>query len=193
MSFFQRMLAAQMKRLNTDSAMWAFPALVGFGWFLWPAIDYEWKMEMGLAPDPEAAMNRVYNAKLARMEAVKIAKQGGGGGGADGSGSLKVAAEKEEEEEQEEEEEGVEAEEEQEEVAAEEEEEKEGEAATGDDDVPAMEDGDADEEEAEEEEESELKFKPLYVPTKAKKLGPKEIWDNFTIKALNMSEDDDGT
>jgi hypothetical protein len=171
MSNFQRMLTTQVKRLSADSfdsLMWAFPITLGLGWFMWPALDYEWKMEMGFAPDPEAAMNKVYNAKLARMEALKIAKGGGI------SGALKDAvAEKDDDEEEEE--------------ATEEETEEESSDGNGDDDVPAAEDGDAEEDE----EEEEIKFKPLFVPTKAEKLGPKEIWDNFTIKALNMSEDDD--
>jgi hypothetical protein len=171
MSNFQRMLTTQVKRLSADSfdsLMWAFPITLGLGWFMWPALDYEWKMEMGFAPDPEAAMNKVYNAKLARMEALKFAKGGGI------SGALKDAvAEKDDDEEEEE--------------ATEEETEEESSDDNGDDDVPAAEDGDAEEDE----EEEEIKFKPLFVPTKAEKLGPKEIWDNFTIKALNMSEDDD--
>jgi hypothetical protein len=171
MSNFQRMLTTQVKRLSADSfdsLMWAFPITLGLGWFMWPALDYEWKMEMGFAPDPEAAINKVHNAKLARMEALKIAK-----GGSISSGALQDAvAEKDDDEEEEE--------------ATEEETEEESSVDDGDDDVPAAEDGDA-----EEEEEEEIKFKPLFVPTKAEKLGPKEIWDNFTIKALNVSEDDD--
>jgi hypothetical protein len=172
MSNFQRMLATQVKRLSADSfdsLMWAFPITLGLGWFMWPALDYEWKMEMGFAPDPEAAINKVHNAKLARMEALKIAK-----GGSVSSGALKDAfAEKDDDDEEEEE--------------ATEEETEDSPGEDGDDDVPAAEYGDAEEEE----EEEEIKFKPLFVPTKAEKLGPKEIWDNFTIKALNMSEDDD--
>lgn len=169
MSFFQRLLTSQAKRLNADSALWAFPGLVGLGWFLWPALDYEWKMEMGWAPDPEAGVNRVHNAKLARMEAAvqNAAKQGGSVSSSSGIALTGASAAKEEREE--------------EEVASEEEE-----------DVPAMEDGDDnDSSDDEEEEEQEIKIKPLYLPTKADKLTPQEIWDNFTVKALNMSEDDD--
>jgi hypothetical protein len=178
-SNFQRLLTAQLKRLNSDSLFWAFPAGLGFAWILWPALDYEWKMELGLAPDPEAVINRVYEQKLARMKAVQMAKTGG----TSVSSSALAAAAVEKDDDDEEEEEAV----------AEPEEEKEEEAAAeGDDDVPAMEDGDDEEEEEEEEEESaSIKIKPLYLPTKADKLGLDDIWDNFTIKAVNMSEDDD--
>eukprot|EP00984_Skeletonema_dohrnii_P017528 scaffold7995_cov91-Skeletonema_dohrnii-CCMP3373.AAC.4 len=35
---------------------WALPAGVGALWFVWPAVDDEWKMSMGLKADPEAAI-----------------------------------------------------------------------------------------------------------------------------------------
>lgn len=186
MSPFQRLLVAQLKRINGDAAYWAFPALLGFGWILWPALDYEWKMELGLAPDPEAAMNRVYEAKLARMEAAKITH---GTTTTTTTAGGKVTADAGDDGEEEDTEEESE---EEEEAAGDEPEEKDDEETAADDDVPAMEDGDAEEGDDDEEEEPEsIKFKPLYVPTKAAKLNMEEVWDNFTIKALNMSEDDD--
>ena len=167
-----RLLTAQLRQINTEQAFWAFPLLLGAGWVLWPALDYEWKMELGLAPDPEAVVNRVQLEKEQRL-AAKMKAGGGGGGGA------QAAAEEEEEEE----EEAAAAEEEEEEaapVAAADEQEEE--------DVPAMEDGDAEEESSSEEEESEEEeaeeapVPPLYLPTKADKLSPQDVWDNFTIK-----------
>ena len=102
-----RLLTAQLRQINTEQAFWAFPLLLGAGWVLWPALDYEWKMELGLAPDPEAVVNRVQLEKEQRL-AAKMKAAGGGGG-------AQAAAEEEEEEE---EEEAAAAEEEEEEEAA---------------------------------------------------------------------------
>ena len=66
--------------------------------------------------------------------------------------------------------------------------EKEEEAEEEEEDKGADED-EGDEEE--EEEESKPPVKPLYIPTKGEKLSKQEMWDNFTIKALKMTEDDD--
>jgi hypothetical protein len=144
---------------------------------------------MGWAKDPEADMNRVYEAKLKRMEAAMK--------GSTGSGKA-IKADKEEDEE-EEEEEAAPAEDDDEEggaAPAEDAEEKEGE----EEDVPAAEDGDEEEEEGaaaagdeegDEDEESALQVAPLYLPTKGKKLSMQEVWDNFTVKAVKYGEDDD--
>ena len=32
---------------------WAFTVIVGGGWFIWPAIDEEWKNQFGLGEKPE--------------------------------------------------------------------------------------------------------------------------------------------
>lgn len=42
---------------------WAGPLAAGALWFVWPAVDDEWKMEMGLMADPEAAMKAAEAAK----------------------------------------------------------------------------------------------------------------------------------
>jgi len=164
-SAFTRLLTSQLKQINKDFIFWAFPALVGAGWVIWPAIDYEWKMEMGWAPDPEATINRVQAEKEQRY-------------------ALKAKSKPAEEEE--EEEAAAAAEEEEAPAAEEEEEEEESEEAAAPmdfEDVPAMEDGDEEEEEKEEEEEAEeAPVPPLYLPTKADKLTPQDVWDNFTLK-----------
>ena len=172
-----RLVTKQLTKINKDVLFWTFPGLVTLGWVLWPCIDYEYKMELGLVPDPEAAINRVQAEKDQRL-AAKMKSQPA------------VSSKKEEEE--------VEEEEEEEEAAAEEEEEKEEETSGGgddggdDEDVPAAEDGDDEgessggDEDDEEEESEEAPVPPLYLPTKAKKLSTKEVWDNFTLKAINM-------
>ena len=170
---FTRLLMNQIRRANADQMLWTYPLLVGFGWFIWDALDEEWLISLNLATDPEANMNRVEKERVARQEAVLKAKQTVLKSPAIKSKVVDDAPEEEEEEE---------------------EEDKEEESNDAEDaDVPAGEDGDdaADDEEEEEEEDKEIVIKPLYIPTKSKKLGPKEVWDNFTIKALNMSEDDD--
>lgn len=120
----------------------------------------EWKISLGLAPDPEAGVQMVQDARIKRMEAKGIFLKKSGGDD-----------EEEEEEEEEDEEQEPEAEEEE----------------SGD------EGGDDEDSEEEEEEDDEPKvvIKPLYVPLKGKKLGKEEIWDNFTIKALKMNDDDE--
>ena len=42
-------------------AGWALPLGVGALWFVWPAIDNGWKIEMGIVPDPEAAAKKASN------------------------------------------------------------------------------------------------------------------------------------
>ena len=190
MSMIPRYLLKEAKNMNTNIFYWAFPLTVGFTWFIWDALDEEWLVSLKLAPDPEALNKRVETARLARLEALKKPKPTILKGAAVKDASVEL-----EEEEQEEDEDGTPADDkadppsegDEEEVPAEEE---------SDDDVPAGEDGDdaaEEEEEAdeEEEEETEVVIKPLYDPVKGKKLGKKDIWDNFTIRALNMGEDDD--
>ena len=57
MSFFQKLLSrglgARASRASNELLMWSFPLAVGAGWLLWPALDLEWKMELGLAADPD--------------------------------------------------------------------------------------------------------------------------------------------
>jgi hypothetical protein len=170
---FQRLLMTQIRRANADQMLWTYPLLVGFGWFIWDTLDEEWLISLNLATDPEAILNRVEKERVERQEAVLKAKQTV----LKSPGIVKTKAAVVEDDEPEEEEE---------------EEQKDEDSNDADeDDVPAGEDGDDSEEEEEEEEEEEVVVKPLYVPTKGKKLSVQELWDNFTIKALNMSEDDD--
>jgi len=170
---FTRLLMSQLKQINKETLFWAFPAAVGAGWLLWPALDYEWKMEMGLAPDPEAVINRVQAEKDQRL-ALKMKD--------------KPAVVEDDEEEEEEEEAAPEEEEEEEEAAPAQDE------AEDEEDVPAMEDGDDEDvggeagggDDDEDEESEEAPPPPLYLPTKKDKLAPKDVWDNFTLKALKM-------
>ena len=39
-------------------APWALPAGVGGIWFVWPAVDLEWKQSMGFAPSPAAPSDK---------------------------------------------------------------------------------------------------------------------------------------
>lgn len=179
---FQRFLLSEMKKINANRLMWVFPLTAGFTWLIWDALDEEWLVSLKLAPDPEALNKRVESERLARLEALKKPKPA----------MLKGPTIKESKVEEDEPEEEEEAPAEDKEDPPSEEEEEEAPAGEDNDDVPAGEDGDdAAEDEEEEEEESEVVFKPLYDPIKGKKLGKKDLWDNFTIKALNMGEDDD--
>ena len=75
MSYFQKFLRAEatrIARVGSENVFWLFPAALGAGWLLWPAIDLEWKMEMGLAEDPEAPIIAVQEAKTRRMETLKL-------------------------------------------------------------------------------------------------------------------------
>jgi len=33
---------------------WAVPGVIGGGWFIWPAITDDFKVQIGLLPDPDA-------------------------------------------------------------------------------------------------------------------------------------------
>ncbi len=178
---FQRYLFSEVKKVNTDVFYWGFPLAAGFGWFIWDAIDEEFLVSLHLAPDPELPNKRVEAARLARLEALKQKPA---------SSAIRLTTpvavkEADEPEDVEEEEEEAPVEEKEDPPT----EEAEDEAPVEEEDVPAGEDGDDDA--AEEEEESEVVIQPLYDPVKGKKLGKKDIWDNFTIKALNMGDDDD--
>jgi hypothetical protein len=132
-------------------------------------MDLEWKMGVGLAPDPEEGINKVQAARMQRMELV-LGRQA----------TVVLAAPKEEEDEEEEEEvdEG-----------------KEEESGGGDEGEEGRgEEGH--EEEDEEQEEEKVQIKPLYEiakPAQGIKLSIQQMWDNFAVKALKMTEEDDGT
>ena len=53
-------------------APWGLPAFVGVMWFVWPAVDDGWKIEMGFLPDPEAAKAA---APAAAPEPVKLSEE----------------------------------------------------------------------------------------------------------------------
>ena len=46
---------------------WAVPVGVGAAWFIWPALDREWLIEMGLAKEPDLHIKAVAEAKEKRM------------------------------------------------------------------------------------------------------------------------------
>lgn len=181
--FIQRTLTATLTRTTrtaTDNAIWALPGLTLATWLLWPAMDEEFMISVGLAADPEAGVKMVQAAKDARLAAAMPAGESGGAAAEEEEEEEEEAAEEEEEEAAAEEEEA--AAEEEEEVTAEEEEE---EVAAGGDDA------EEESEEEEEEEEAKVVIKPLYLPTKADKLDKEDMWDNFTIKAVRMNDEDD--
>ena len=178
---------AWAKTAAKAGAYWIFPGLLTAGWLLFPALDQEWKQNLGLETDPMLVVKQVQDAKTARMEAFMKAK---------GIEKPK-ASEKEDDEEEEEEEEEAPAEEEAEEEEGEEagpadeeedsgaaEEEEEEEKEGGDDE-------EGEEDEDDDDEESGPPPKPLYDPVKGANLTHNEIWDNFTLKALKMNDDDD--
>jgi flagellar biosynthesis GTPase FlhF len=207
--FMQRAMRSTLGKASaTEKAVWAFPALTLVTWVLWPALNQEWMIGLGLEPDPEEGVKMVQAAKDARL-AIRLAPAAGA--------LVEKETEKEEEEEEEEEApveieevdeeeeapvEEKEAEEEVEEtVVVEEVEEKEAEveeeAAVVEEETEEKEaEGEEEEKEAEEEEEEEeeeeaaIVVKPLYVPLKGEGLDLEDLWDNFSIKAVRTNEDD---
>jgi hypothetical protein len=168
---YQRLLTKQITNVSKRgiNPLWGFPLAVFGGWILFPALDYDWKISVGLEADPEAPSNAVQAAKDARREAFEKAK-----------GQSTPATQEEDDDDVEEED------------TAEPEEEQEAEEEPTTDGDENEESEESEEEEAEEEEEEEkIEIKPLYMPTKGKNLTPQDIWDNFTSKAVRMSEDDD--
>lgn len=170
-SLFNKLISRAGQR---NLSLWAFPLAGTAGWVLWPALDLEWKVSLGLASDPEGDVKYVENLRVMRMEAAKQAK-----GVMDDVDAVKekvaVLVEEEEEEEEVEEEAPVEEEEEEDAAPAPEEEEEE----SGDD-----------AEEEEEEEAEEGPRKELYEYVKGSKEN-EVIWDNFALKSVRMGEDDD--
>jgi hypothetical protein len=144
-------------------------------------------MELGLAPDPEDGIKKVQVAKMKRMELV-LGQQS----------KVAMASPKEEDEEEEEEEnEG--------DVEGEGEDETGGEGGGGGADEEGGDEEGGDEEggdedggedgDDEEEEDKSVEIKPLYVvvkPPSGIQLPIQQMWDNFAIKALKMTEEDDG-
>lgn len=116
-SYFKTLLQRQMAgavRALSGEAIWLFPAGLAAGWLLWPCLDLEWKIEMGLAKDPDHEVFMIQDLKNKRYEA-KFGKP---------PGEKSEAADEEEEEEEEE------AAEEEEDAA----DEDEGESGPGDED-----------------------------------------------------------
>jgi hypothetical protein len=186
--------------MNKDNLFWGVPLVMTAAWLLYPTLDQNWLMEVGWAADPEAHINLVEEEKQKRLQAYKLAK------GIPASGTKTTKKEKVEEEQEEEEQEEEEEESTEEEMSDEEEDEESPKETSEEEDVPAMEDGDEDaeeegeeeageEEEEEEEEDDEKEPVPggpfLYDPVKGDNLTYEEIFDNFTIKSLHMTDDDD--
>jgi hypothetical protein len=172
-SYFQTLFRRQLlgfTRFLASEAVWVVPAGIGGAWLVWPALNFEWKMEMGLATSPDADMFRVQEEKQKRYEA-KFGKK---------------ADAKDDDDEEAEEEEDTEEEEDKENPEEDEEEADQGESGAGGDDEEAGDkDDDADDEEEDEEEESAIVVPPLFVPSKGK-LSKEQVWDNFTIKVRSL-------
>ena len=165
-------------------AFWAFPGFLAFGWVLFPALDHEWKQEMGWASDPKAVVKKVHAAKVARMEAHMKAK------GIDPDSDKKAKKDEDEEEEEEEEEAPAEedAEEEEETAPATEDEDAGDEEEGGDDEEEGGDDEGGDEEEDDDEPSPP---KPLFDPVQGRNLTKQEFWDNFQLKSVRMNDEDD--
>ena len=163
---------AWARTAGTAGAYWVFPGLLTAGWLLWPALDQEWLQSIGMATDPSLVVKQVQEAKVARMEAHMKAK----------GIEVPSKAAKEEEEEEEEEEEAPAPEEEEEPAPADEEEDDGGDEGGDEDD-----EGDDDDDD----EDVGPPPKPLYDPVKGDNLTSAEMWDNFTIKAVRMNDEDD--
>ena len=171
----QRALQSQIRffrLMGSEAIYWTFPLAVGGIWFVWPFLDHEDLLHYKLMADPEAEVNMIHEAKMKRLEAYNKAK-----GIVPGAAPAKKASAVEEDEDEEEAEEAPAEEEGSEEATAEEE--------SGD-----AEGGAEEEEEEEEEEEKAPKF-GVFFPTKGDNLTLEEQWDNFTVKAVNYSDDDD--
>jgi hypothetical protein len=129
-----------MKMSPAKFGQWAVPAGIGAAWFIWPALDREWLIEMGLAKEKDLHIKAVEEAREKRMEEKK---KSSGKGDDD---------EEEEEEESEEEEEASEEPQDDEESGGDDDsgddEEEEGgeEEAGGDDDAEEEEGGGGDDE-----------------------------------------------
>jgi hypothetical protein len=170
MSGFQRLLRSQTawaRQVGGGGILWAFPATVFAGWMLFPALDYEWKMSLGLAPDPEAGEKMVQAAKMARLDILK-------------GPQLNVAAAAPEEEEEEAEEEEAEPEEE----------EEAGEQG-GDEPEPDSENEDDDDDDEEEVKIVTMSVEKVFGGKKSTGDIKVDAWENFSIKSVKMSEDDD--
>jgi hypothetical protein len=129
-------------------------------------------MALGLAPDPEEGIKKVQAARTQRMELV-LGRQA----------TVVLAAPKEDEEEGEEDEEDAT--------------EEKGDEEAGGDGEGGEEGGDEEgqEEDDDEDEEKKIQIPPLYVlatPAQGIKLSIQQMWDNFAIKAVKMTEEDDG-
>mmetsp|Transcript_30367 Transcript_30367/g.68034 ORF Transcript_30367/g.68034 Transcript_30367/m.68034 type:complete len:169 (-) Transcript_30367:77-583(-) len=56
-------------------AGWAVPLSVGALWFVWPAVDDGWKIEMGFKADPEAAKKAAEEAAAAAPAKVELSSE----------------------------------------------------------------------------------------------------------------------
>ena len=126
-------------------------------------------LDLGLVPDPDRDWKMVQAAKLKRMELVlgpqKALAQ-----------PKKPTPDTADEEEKEEEEGQGDAEEEEE---------------GGGDDGDAGEEGGEDKEEGDDDGEEKVAITPVFVPAKGPNLSREDLWDNFSIKSMKMTEDDD--
>jgi hypothetical protein len=185
MSFFHRVMSSQVTKsiLGSNSLLWVFPLTATFGWILYPVLDTEWLQEMGLASDPNAELVRVSAARMARLQAHAAAKEAKKAKVTSSSSAAVVATKHKKEEDKEEE--GEEPEEDA--------------GAVEEEDAGAVEEEDEDGKESEEEEEAEpTAVKRLYYPIKGDKLTTEELWYNFTVKTIRLSdaedeEEDEGT
>lgn len=185
----QQSLARQLNAgisVGRETVLWVFPLTVTAGWILWPTLNEEWLIDMGLATHPDIGVQKVQADKEARLVAHKQAKTPAMPEmDSTPMASVVVANDEEvDDDDDDEESESVDVEKETngEEEVEEEEDEDAGANGAADDEEDAA-------EEEEEEDEEEIVIKPLY--TIVKEPGNENAWDNFSIKAIRMTDEDD--
>lgn len=184
----QQSLARQLNAgisVGRETVLWVFPLTVTAGWILWPTLNEEWLIDMGLATHPDIGVQKVQADKEARLVAHKQAKTPAMPEmDSTPMASVVVANDEEVDDDDDEESESVYVEKETngEEDVEEEEDEDAGANGAADDEEDAA-------EEEEEEDEEEIVIKPLY--TIVKEPGNENAWDNFSIKAIRMTDEDD--
>jgi hypothetical protein len=56
-------------------AGWTVPLAIGGLWFVWPAVDDGWKIEMGFKSDPEAAAAAQDNAAASKESKITLSEE----------------------------------------------------------------------------------------------------------------------
>jgi hypothetical protein len=62
-------LLRSVSRSASKQALWGVPLVIGGTWLVFPALDEELKLELGVKTDPELDIKRVQEEKMKRFEA----------------------------------------------------------------------------------------------------------------------------